>query len=485
MGALLANGEDEAAANRRAAGLVGGGRLAEADALAVAVLERHPGSADAFAVRGYVAAKRGTFAEAVGLVEAAVAVRAEPLWLALLADLHRNLYRLEEAERCARQAVELAATRGRPNALSALGRVLTERGDLAGAAAANLAILAIEPDNPYAHFALGEALLARGEWAPGWREYEWRRRLPNAARDVPGLGVAAWNGMRLPGQRLLVICDQGFGDTIQFSRFLPDAAAMVGELELACDARIGALLTAVRGVARVVSDWGDLSLDPARYAAHVQISSLAGLLDPMGVAIAGAPTLAPDAGRAAGWESYLDAIRPGAARIGLVWAGKPAHANDRRRSLSVAQLMPIVLSAPDVLFVSLQKDRTEADARLLEAHGVVDVADALPAFDDTAALMAALDLMLTIDSAPAHLGGAIGTPTWVLTPTPADWRWGVAGERSRWYDSVRLFRQPLPGDWSTALSAVTHALTDFLRNWNARRGRASRHATSAPRRLVS
>ena len=458
MGARIDDGEDERAANRRAGDLVREGRLDEADALAVAVLDRHPGSADAFAVRGYVAAKRGAFARAVGFVEAAVAGRAEPLWLALLADLHRNLYELDAAERWAHDAIAAAPARGRPNALSALGRVLTERGDLAGAAAANLAILAIEPENPYAHFALAEALLGQAEWGPGWREYEWRRRLPGAGADLPDLGLPYWNGMRLPGQRLLVICDQGFGDTIQFSRFLPVAGARVGELVLACAATIGTLLHRIPGVARVLSDWGDLPLEPGQYAAYVQISSLPMLLDPLGEAITGTPTLVADPGRAAVWESHLAGIRPGACRIGLVWAGKPAHPNDRRRSLALAHLLPVVRTAPKALFVALQKGRTDADMELLAANGVLDVADALSSFDDSAALVGALDLLITIDSAPAHLAGALGTATWMLTPAPGDWRWGVEGTRSRWYDSIRLFRQPEPGNWAAVLDGLCAAL---------------------------
>ena len=462
MGAQMTDVEDERAANRRAGSLVRDGALAEADALAVAVLERHPNSADAFAVRGYVAAKRGEFSISAGFVEAAVALRSDPLWLALLSDLQRNLYDLEGAERWARAAIAQAETRGRPHALSALGRVLTERGDLAGAAVANLAILAIEPENPYAHFALAEALLGQGEWGPGWREYEWRRRLPGAGADLPDFGFPTWNGMRLAG-RLLVICDQGFGDTIQFSRFLPAAAARVGELVLACATTIGGLIGRVPGVARVLSDWDDLSLEPGRYAAHVQISSLPMLLDPLGAGTSGDPTLFAEAARAAAWESYLAALRPGALRIGLVWAGKADHPNDRRRSLTLAQLLPVVRAAPDALVVSLQKNRSADDAELLAAHGVVDVADALPDFDESAALVSRLDLLITIDSAPAHLGGALGTPTWMLTPTPGDWRWGVAGETSVWYDSLRLFRQPGPGDWHAALEEMRSALAAIER----------------------
>lgn len=458
MGAQITEEEDERAANRRAGRLVGEGALAEADALAVSVLERHPGSADAFAVRGYVAARRGAFAAAVGFVGAAVARRAEPLWLALLADLQRNLYDLDAAERWAREAIARSATGGRPHALSSLGRVMTERGDLAGAAAANLAILAIEPENPYAHFALAEALLAQGEWGPGWREYEWRRRLPGAGVDLPDLGLPSWNGMRLPGQRLLVICDQGFGDTIQFSRFLPAAAARVGEVVLACAATIGGLLGRVPGVASRLSEWGDLPLDPQRYAAYVQISSLPMLLDPLGAAITGAPTLVAEEARAAAWERYLAAIRPGAFRIGLVWAGKPAHPNDRRRSLALSQLLPIVRARPDALFVALQQNRSADDMELLAANGVLDVADAVPDFEESGALVSRLDLLVTIDSAPAHLGGALGTTTWMLAPRPGDWRWCVDGDRSIWYDSLRVFRQPAPGDWDTVLETVRTAL---------------------------
>ena len=264
--------------------------------------------------------------------------------------------------------------------------------------------------------------------------------------------------MRLAGQRLLVVCDQGFGDSIQFSRFLPMAAGRVGELVLACAATIGGLLRRVSGVARVLSDWGDLPLEPGQYAAYVEISSLPMLVDPLGEAIAGAPTLTADPGRADAWESYLAAIRPGARRIGLVWAGKPAHPNDRRRSLTLAQMLPIVQAAPEALFVSLQKNCSGAEREVLAANRVLDVADALPSFDHSAAFVSRLDLLITIDSAPAHLGGALGIDTWMLTPAPGDWRWALREEKSCWYDSLRLFRQPEPGDWGSALDELGVAL---------------------------
>ncbi len=204
----------------------------------------------------------------------------------------------------------------------------------------------------------------------------------------------------------------------------------------------------------MLSDWDDLPLQPGAYAAHVAISSLPHLLDPEGRAIAGAATLVADGGRTAHWARYLAALRPGARHIGLVWAGKPEHPNDRRRSLALADVVPIVVAAPDALFVSLNKNRSANDAAMLEANAILDVADALPDFSETAALVAALDLLVTIDSSPAHLGGALGVSTWMLTPMPADWRWGVAGKRSRWYDSLRIFRQDTPGDWGGPITRV-------------------------------
>ena len=460
----MAQATDERSANRCAAALVRDGALDEADALARAVLAFYPSSADAFAVRGYVAAKRGAFADAVPLVEAAIAGRAEPLWLGLLADLLRNLYRLDEAEAASREAVRRATTTGRAHALSALGRVLTERGDLAGAASANLAILALEPDNPYAHFALGEALLAQGQWAPGWREYEWRMKLPGAPmREMPLGGIPAWNGMRLDAGRLLVVCDQGFGDTIQFSRFLPVAASRVGELVLACADALAGLIGRVDGVARVVSDWDEVKLRPSPYAAHVAISSLPYLLDSEGRTIGGGATLVANPERVAHWEQYLAAIRPGAPRVGLVWSGKPEHPNDRRRSLPFHKLLPVVTAGADTLFVSLNKYRDASDASLMEANNILDVADALPDFDETAGLMAALDALVTIDSAPAHLGGALGVPTWMLTPKPADWRWGKSGEQSCWYNRLRMIRQDLAGDWQAPIRKLVDLASDQSR----------------------
>lgn len=461
-------GDDTAALLRRARDALAARRLDEAEAAAAAL---DPAEPDAVAMRGYVRAIRRDHADAIPFLERATAARPEPGWLALLADMYRHVFRGEDAERTARAAVAAARREGRGKPLAALARALNERDDLDGATEACLAALAIDPEDPEAHFALGELLLSREEWQPGWLEYDWRRRNPEWTRDLPRIGAAHWNGMRLAGG-LLVVCDQGFGDTLQFARYLPAAARRVRALHVLAGPELAGLLGRMPGLppghGEVLAELGRVP----PFTAHVFIGSLPGLLDPTGAGIAGAPYLAADPAQVARFRAE---VAPGACRIGLAWAGRKRHPNDHRRSIPLAQFRGLIAAgqAAGARFVSLAPSPTPEDAAELREVGVADVAGALVDFDALAGLVASLDLVLTIDSAPVHLAGALGVPAWLLTPRPADWRWLREGTTSRWYDSVRLFRQDRPGAWAGVFEAVAAALSAFIA------ARAARSASGA------
>ncbi len=429
-------------------------RYHEADGIALDLLAHHPQLAQAQALRAFVASAREDVDRAVPLLEAATGGVDEPTWLALLCNMYRRQFRLDDALRTAKRAVAAARGEARLTPLLELARIHLDRDEGAEAAEAFLAALAIDPEHPGAHLGLGQVLLARGEFAAGWIEYEWRNKLPEAQGRTPAIKGAAWNGMALPRGRLLVICDQGFGDGFHFARFLPAAAARAKELVLAASPEIEALLARIPGVARCHHAWSDLP----GFSTHVLISSLPGLLEVRHDTIpASIPYLTPDPALVAQWRERLGSAS-GRRHVAIFWSGRSTHPNNGRRSLSLARLAPVLDALGDAHIVSIQKERTEEDAALLARRGVRDLGAELATFDVTAAVLANVDLLVTVDSAVAHLAGAIGTRVAMLVPTPADWRWGSGTARSPWYPTVELFRQPAPGDWDGAIAALVGSL---------------------------
>jgi hypothetical protein len=330
-----------------------------------------------------------------------------------------------------------------------------------------LAMVTQNGEDAASHMALGQALLATGDWRPGWEEYSWRWRLPAGVKALGGLAEPAmrgraWNGMILPGARLLVVADQGYGDCLQFARFLPWAAERVGQVVLGVSKPLESLLGRCAGVAETVSD--------IAHAGRIDVwTTLSDLPRLSGVLPATLPRekpyLVPDPQLVDHLRQTFLAPAEGATRtIGLSWAGRQASERDRARSLTLRHLRPL-LDLPGCRYVSLQFDREPragggaalaAERALLER--LIQPGTALAGFDATAALVASLDLVITIDSATAHLAGGLGRPCWVLLPRDADWRWGPSGERSLWYPSLRLFRQPRPGAGTPVGAAVAQAL---------------------------
>ncbi len=384
------------------------------------------------------------------------ACAAEPenvVWLSQLADACRKTNRFDRALETALAACRSNARRAED--LVMLARVLADRGQWEEAKAAYLNALAMDPDNARAHFGLAQALLAHGEFRPGWIEYEWRHQLDIAKGLTPTVLAPRWSGMRQPQSRILLIGDQGYGDTLQFARYIPEVAARCGEAMLICEETLAPLLARIDGIGRVFSRWRDVP----GFASYASLSSLPYIFGTEPATIPGAHGyLAADPKRVQAWRERLSASGSGAATIGIAWAGRPTHPNDSRRSAPFAALAALA-AAPGVRLVSLQKDAPLADAGALAASAVLDLGRELKSFEDTAALLQSLDLVVSIDSAVAHLAGALGRPVWVMLAMPSDWRWLLDRADSPWYDSVRLFRQRRPGDWEGVTRDVLNALS--------------------------
>ena len=330
---------------------------------------------------------------------------------------------------------------------ASLGFVLTSQGRLAEAVAACEAAIALRRDFVQAHWNLATAALLAGDFARGFAAYEWRKRHDRFRRDFVDLPGPVWTGDDPAGRTILVHAEQGLGDTIQFVRYLPLIVARGGQAVLACERPLLPWLATLPGVTVVAKD-----APLPRYDAWIDQMSLPHVFATRPDTIpSAAGYLRADPARVARWRHRL----PDGWKIGLAWAGNPAHSNDRRRSLSpdtVARLLTVCGSGA----VNLQVGARAGEAALL------DFSSLLTDYAETAALAANLDLVLTVDTSVAHVAGALGVPCWVMLPFAPDWRWMLGRNDTPWYASLRLFRQTAPGDWDGVIAAVAAALPPVI-----------------------
>jgi tetratricopeptide (TPR) repeat protein len=417
---------------------------------ALALEDEHP---LALHYLGVVQHQRGLDAQALPLLERAAAlVPQEPefhnnLGLALAA-LDRN----DEAVAAYRRALERNPAHA--TAWNNLGLAYQAMNALAEAVDAFRRALALAPAFAHAHWNLALALLAQGQYAEGFREYEWRLRLPELGGNAAALPIARWEAGELRGKSLLLTPEQGIGDALQFVRFASQLATRGVRVIVQARPELCALLATTPGVAATIA--ADASIPACD--AELPLLSLPHRLgvDPREMRETGR-YLQSDAARGAAIASRLGPRRPATRRIGIAWAGAPHHRNDRRRSIALATLAPL-FALPGIDWHSLQKG--PASAQLAQTPNAHDVAplDADCDLAHTAALVDALDAVVTVDTSIAHLAGALGKPVFVLLPFAPDWRWGIALDRTPWYPSARLFRQPAIGDWRSVVASVHEAL---------------------------
>jgi tetratricopeptide (TPR) repeat protein len=309
----------------------------------------------------------------------------------------------------------------------------------------------IEPLFAEAQWNLSLIKLLGGALSDGWYGYEWRwkRRGTMPHRDY---GVSQWKGQEsIAEKRILIHAEQGLGDTIQFCRYATELARMGAHVVMEVQAPLKALLKSVKGVARLI-ERGEV-FEPIDF--HCPMLSLPlALGTDLQTVPAVVPYLQVGAQRLELWTQRLGQRR--ALRVGLAWSGSKDHSNDRRRSILLER---IFRHLPEGLELhSLQREVRIGDEQALKV-GVKDWRDELADFSDTAALIECLDLVISVDTSVAHLAGALGKPTWVLLPFVPDWRWMLEREDSPWYPSMKLYRQPSPGDWDSVLKRVRADLT--------------------------
>jgi hypothetical protein len=373
--------------------------------------------------------------------------------------MYRVAGRLDDALAASRRGVALQPAD--PLALHNQAIIHQERGDPEQVIHCARQAIALKPTMPGPHFAIAEAQLLRGDYAEGWEEYEWRFRLAGFPRVMPPAlqqGRSQWGGGDLRGGLLLLIGDQGFGDVIQFSRYIRWAAARCPRLVMATSIEMALLLRRLFPRLHIFTNWSECP----PFAAFCPISGLPRL---HGTRLDTIPPPAPieaDAGRAILWKERLDRLVPsGLRRIGLVWAGRATHRNDRNRSMPLTALAPLA-AVRGCAFISLQKGEAAGQIARYQGHApLIDAGAEIIDFEDTAAVIGALDLVLTVDTSVAHLAAAMGHPSWVMLPYVADWRWLQDRSDSPWYPAIRLFRQSEARRWDEVVEAIVQAVASL------------------------
>ncbi|MDN0085501.1 tetratricopeptide repeat protein [Crenobacter sp. SG2305] len=449
----------------------------------------NPHYADALANLGELLARDGAFAEAFPLLRQAVVLQADrPEFHDSLGNALSGLSRHEEAIAAYRTALQLNPSQ--PDVLAHLGNALAEcehydearqcfdlllqaqprhvqglnakaymlaaLGQYDEAQVLLEQVLAIQPDFALAQFNLALLLLRQGDYAAGWHHYEARRLDPVTRRRcaLREFSQPEWQGEDLAGKTLLLHQEQGLGDTLQMLRYLPLLADRGARLVLLVTPAVAALAASLGTSVEIVTNAE--ALPP--FDLHCPLMSLplrlATTLDSIPAAQG---YLSVDAERQQQWAEHLGPRRK--PRIGLVWSGSRHHSNDRRRSLPLSALADLL--SLDAEFHSLQLDYRETP-EAIAALGIHDHAANLHSLADTAALIAQLDAVISVDTSVAHLAGALGKPCWLLLPAHPDFRWGLAGDTSPWYGSMTLFRQGDDRQWPPVVDALRRHAEDWL-----------------------
>lgn len=363
--------------------------------------------------------------------------------------------RYEEAEALLRPV--LASGTGPRVLWRLLIAAIRPQGKLAETRAIQEMLVAHAPGDYAGRFDLSETLLLLGDFGRGWREYQYRYSLAHTTGIERKVQRARWNGQPIPGKTLLIHDEQGYGDTFQFIRMVPWAKERSGaRVILEVNAQTLSLAQRTTGFDEIVVR-GNL---PPPFDVHCEMMSLPMVMEMKLDDLPGViPYLQPDPQRVARWRQRLAQLpRP---VVALAWAGRPTHFNDANRSLMLAQLAPLAQSR--VTFLSIQKGPAETQAaNPPDGMSLTSLSDEIRDFEDTAAILTVADLLISADSSPVHLAGALGRPAWVMLPFVPDWRWLLGREDTPWYPGTRLFRQPVRGDWASVTAAMAGELARLV-----------------------
>jgi Tfp pilus assembly protein PilF len=357
---------------------------------------------------------------------------------------------LDEAMSHFRAAAELAPQH--PDGWINLGYAMARRRDFSSAVDCYDRALVIDPGLANARLNRSMALLAQGRYGEGWEDYEWR--WPATGYEKPAFpGAVEWDGSPPGGKTILLYTEQGFGDAIQFVRFATEVAALGARVIVRCQPELRRLLQSTPGISAVFTPG-----EPApEFDMHCALLSLPRLLRITSDTVpARIPYITADDAVAAPWRAMASAA-PASVKVGLVWASQSPNPDVALKSASLHAFAPLI-SVQQTCFYSLQLGEA---ARQAPGLPITDVTADIRDFADTAGLIESLDLTISVDTAVAHLAGAMGKPVWILLPHVPDWRWEPDSKVSKWYPTMRLYRQPRRGDWASLVSQVTKDLQEF------------------------
>jgi len=460
------------------------GRHDEAEAACRKLLEQDPRDAQLQFLLGMILQKTGRSSEALKVLEAAAAMHPQSARIFNgLGFVHQNLKNAARAVEFYARAVELGLRA--PDTYYSLGNACHQLGEVESAAGwfqkvvalapqdkaswNNLArcqndlnrleeslaaydrALAIDPQYSLARYGRALSLLAAGKMSEGFCEYNQWRSHGIKPRQFP---QPRWQGGPIPGQTLFLHAEQGFGDAIQYARFLPRARQLAARVILECRPELKRFFTCSE-IADVVIAYGE-EIPPFDY--FTSQASLPGIL---GVVLNTIPNQVPYL--KAPTSATRSPVNGERLKVGLAWAGNPSHHNDLARSMRLEELLPL-RNVPEAMFCSLQTPVPGRDEPCFRSWtGLVDLSGDFNDFLATAEAVAAMDLVISVDTGIAHLAGALGKPVWTLLPMAPDWRWLLERQDSRWYPTMRLFRQTRRNDWKPVVSRVTEELGQLVK----------------------
>jgi len=349
----------------------------------------------------------------------------------------------KEAEKTYRKALDIGEA---PALYFNLGNMLKDQHRADEALLAYDRAIELKPNFAEAHVHAAYVMLLKGNFELGWREYEWRWAVPDFLAVRRKFQQHVWNGEQLNGERLFLHAEQGFGDTLQFSRYASVAAAMGGKVILECQPTLVRLMQTLPGVDEVIAQGDPV---PA-FDLHLPLLSCPMRLGTTLKTIPNeVPYLFAEKKLVSKWKKKLSGKK--GLKVGIVWQGMSSKLSLPDRACPLSAFKPL-LKNPDIDLFSLQKEPPEAEFPYPE--GLTDLSGELKDFADTAAIMKAMDLIVSIDTAVAHLAGALGHPVWLVLPTVGEWRWLMDRDDSPWYRSLKIFRQAKEGDWEGVLTDV-------------------------------
>jgi tetratricopeptide (TPR) repeat protein len=372
-----------------------------------------------------------------------------------LGTVLQELCKLDEAIASYRKAITL-----KPDFAEAhnnLGTALQDSGKLEEALASYRQATILKPDFALAHVNTSFVLLLTENFKLGWQEYKWRLRIKG--RTPKTLQKPLWDGSSLNGKSILVYTEQGFGDSIQFVRYLPMVKAQNGRVIVECQQSLCRLLKNCDGVDEIIEKTHKNEA-PMQIDVHVPLLSLAGIFEVnMDSISSSVPYIKPDPVLVSEWNTMLD--HDSNFKVGIVWASDPRNKNIYHKKSCKLHDFESLSGIPGLSFYSLQKGPASAEIHNSpNGMKIISLENESHDFADTAAVIANLDLVISVDTAVAHLTGAIGKPVWTLLPFAADWRWLLNRNDSPWYPSMRLFRQTRANDWAGVFVQVKEELID-------------------------